>query len=166
MPKVVNGTKTEAGTSGIPIIDFTKWKKRSSLEERQAIARQVADACREVGFVYVVNHGLSPELLEEAFGWTKKLFDLNLEQKMQAPHPDGSAVHRGYSWPGLEKVSNVMSEKEDDAELAQSLRQVTDCKVTTDLLEWHPQNADGCRGIGELRNWKRATQRPTEHLAP
>jgi hypothetical protein len=57
----------------------------------------------------------------------KRLFDLKTEEKMLAPHPDGPTVHRGYSWPGLEKVSQVISE---DLEVGEKLRAVTDCKVT------------------------------------
>ena len=47
---------------------------------------------------------------------------------MKAPHPPGWAVHRGYSWPGLEKVSGALS-KEDDEELNRKLREVQDYKV-------------------------------------
>ena len=45
---------------------------------------------------------------------------------MKAPHPDGPTVHRGYSWPGLEKVSQVIS---SDLDVGEKLRAVTDCKV-------------------------------------
>ena len=116
-------------TSGIPIVDFANWRGDSTPEQRQALALELADACRRVGFVYIVNHGVAPELLEEAFDWTKKLFALKQGEKMLAPHPDGSAVHRGYSWPGLEKVSQLISEKEN-IDLVKALRQTKDCKVS------------------------------------
>lgn len=45
---------------------------------------------------------------------------------MLAPHPDGAKVHRGYSWPGLEKVSQVMNR---DGMKVGDLRRVRDCKV-------------------------------------
>lgn len=48
---------------------------------------------------------------------------------MQAPHPEGYAVHRGYSHPGLEKVSNAMSKGEGDEDAEKKLREVVDCKV-------------------------------------
>ena len=110
----------------IPIIDFAKWNPSSTASERFAIAKSLADVCHSVGFVFIVNHGVSPDLLEEAFSWSKRLFDLKTEEKMLAPHPDGPTVHRGYSWPGLEKVSQVISE---DLEVGEKLREVTDCKV-------------------------------------
>ena len=50
---------------------------------------------------------------------------------MRAPHPAGSAVHRGYSWPGLEKVSNLMGDGSDadGAAAARNARLVEDVKV-------------------------------------
>jgi len=49
---------------------------------------------------------------------------------MLAPHPDGPTVHRGYSYPGLEKVSQVIS---SDEKVGEELRQVKDCKVIITL---------------------------------
>jgi len=112
--------------SQIPIIDFSKWTGASTSEERLTVARKLSEACHNFGFVFIINHGISPELLEEAFGWSKRLFNLKTEEKMLAPHPDGPTVHRGYSWPGLEKVSQVVS---DDLEVGEKLREVMDCKV-------------------------------------
>lgn len=51
---------------------------------------------------------------------------------MLAPHPPGHVVHRGYSWPGLEKVSNSMGD-EDNPDLVKKLRQVPDVKVNSAL---------------------------------
>lgn len=114
-------------SSAIPIIDFSRWKIGSS-EERKAIANQLVDQCRRVGFIYIVNHGVEPELLDSAFSWSKRLFNLEQDKKMLAPHPDGSAVHRGYSWPGLEKVSQVLNG--DDPNIVNKLREVMDCKAS------------------------------------
>jgi len=122
----------EVADSGIPIIDFARWTPDAKPEERVAIANELVEACRRVGFVYVINHGVSPELLKEAFGWSKKLFDLKQEEKLQAPHPDGFAVHRGYSWPGLEKVSQVIT-KDDNPDIATSLRKTSDCKESYEI---------------------------------
>lgn len=44
---------------------------------------------------------------------------------MKALHPPGSAVHRGYSYPGLEKVSDVIQEE------VREVRSVPDFKVCT-----------------------------------
>ncbi|PMD44766.1 putative UPF0676 protein [Hyaloscypha variabilis F] len=106
----------------LPIIDFSKWTLGNTPEQRLDVSKELADACHNVG----------PQLLDEAFGWSKRLFDLKMEEKMLAPHPDGPTVHRGYSLPGLEKVSQVISE---DLEVGEKLRAVTDCKPNVWLPE-------------------------------
>lgn len=111
----------------IPIIDLSAWTTASTPEARLKAAKELATACHNVGFVSIINHGVPLDLLDEAFAWSKKLFDLKTEEKMLAPHPPGPTVHRGYSWPGLEKVSQVISE---DIEVGEQLRAVTDCKVS------------------------------------
>ncbi|KAL8826900.1 MAG: hypothetical protein Q9170_007228 [Blastenia crenularia] len=102
---------------GIPLVDFTNWTTDSLPQDKKAIASQLAKACQSVGFVYIANHRIPHQKIEEAFAWSKKLFDLKQEEKMLAPHPPGHAVHRGYSWPGLEKVSNSMGDEKDPTHL-------------------------------------------------
>ncbi|KAG9238412.1 putative UPF0676 protein [Amylocarpus encephaloides] len=115
------GALQEAKTSvSIPVIDFSKWTSSTSESERRAAANELADACHHVGFVSIVNHGVSPDLLEEAFGWSKRLFDLRTEEKMLAPHPDGPAV------------SQMVS---SDLEVGERIRAVTDCKLNVWLPE-------------------------------
>ncbi|KAL2010953.1 hypothetical protein VTN00DRAFT_3671 [Thermoascus crustaceus] len=124
---------SSTSTLPLPVIDFANfWRPDSPLSQRLAIAKELTDACRRVGFVYIVNHQVSPALLEEAFGWSRRLFDLKTEEKMLAPHPDGPAVHRGYSWPGLEKVSQAMGD-EDDPGIVEKLREVKDCKESYEI---------------------------------
>ncbi|KAJ9195186.1 hypothetical protein DTO164E3_6947 [Paecilomyces variotii] len=123
----------EESTLPLPIIDFSSFQPTSTPAERLAVAKQLTDACRNVGFVYIINHQVSPERLEEAFGWSKKLFDLKTEEKMLAPHPDGPKVHRGYSWPGLEKVNQVLGDEEDSETLKKKTREVVDCKESYEI---------------------------------
>ena len=125
-----------AEPQSIPVVDFAGWSPTAPLEQRRAIAQKLIHACQTVGFVYITNHHLSSDRLAQAFEWSKKLFDLKHEQKMLAPHPSGFTVHRGYSWPGLEKVSNAMGNEEDKEELAKTLRQISDVKVPP-IIESH-----------------------------
>lgn len=151
-----SNSESEQVMPGIPIVDFAHWNPSSTPAQRADIASSLVDACRRVGFVYIINHGVSPKFLEEAFEWSKRLFDLKQEEKMLAPHPDGHTVHRGYSWPGLEKVSQVIS---TDLEVGKELRAVTDCKVRG-LQRLHLSTTGICNKIseliytGELRNWQ------------
>jgi isopenicillin N synthase-like dioxygenase len=116
----------------IPIIDFSAFTLEAALETRLKVARDLVSACREVGFVYISNHGVPADALAEAFALSKKFFDLPKEDKMKAPHPPGWAVHRGYSWPGLEKVSGAISEKDNKAWI-ERLREVQDYKESYEV---------------------------------
>jgi isopenicillin N synthase-like dioxygenase len=40
----------------------------------EGIAREIAEACRSVGFFYVVNHGVAPELIRAAFAESQAFF--------------------------------------------------------------------------------------------
>ncbi|KAJ4829741.1 hypothetical protein Tsubulata_020754 [Turnera subulata] len=51
-------------------------------------------ACLDCGFFYVVNHGISEELMEEVFEQSKKFFQLPLHQKMKVLR---NQKHRGYT---------------------------------------------------------------------
>lgn len=52
-----------------------------------------------------------------------------MAERLQVPHPDGWAVHRGYSWPGLEKVSQAVG-ADNNKERAVELREVPGVKVS------------------------------------
>jgi isopenicillin N synthase-like dioxygenase len=112
--------------TNIPIVDFAEWNRSGS--GRQRVAQSIVAACKKVGFVYIINHSLPEPLLDEAFDWSHRFFDLPQEEKLKAPHPEGWAVHRGYSWPGLEKVSQAISQ-DNDQERAEELRDIPDIKV-------------------------------------
>ncbi|KAI9889681.1 MAG: hypothetical protein M1814_005082 [Vezdaea aestivalis] len=120
----------------IPVVDFSAWvSPAGNLEKRKAVSDALVQAGRQVGFAYLSNHGLPEALLAEAFQWTKKLFDLSLDDKMKAPHPPGAAVHRGYSSIGLEKVSQAIIEEGDERgeELIKNLRAVPDFKESYEV---------------------------------
>ncbi|PGH02189.1 hypothetical protein GX51_04763 [Blastomyces parvus] len=126
------GSETKESPTHIPVVDFSHWTTESPPEKRAKVAKEIVSACQKVGFAYIINHAIPAERLAEAFAWSKKFFDLSPEQKLQAPHPDGSSIHRGYSWPGLEKVSQAMSDK-DTPELVKKLREITDYKESYDM---------------------------------
>lgn len=125
---------TQTGTEGlklshIPVVDFAGWTSNGDLQQ-QFVAKSLVDACQKVGFVYIINHGLSSTFIDDAFATSKSLFALDHASKMRAPHPDGSAVHRGYSRPGLEKVSQYAG---GDEKVGEALREVADCKESYEV---------------------------------
>ncbi|KAL9105012.1 MAG: hypothetical protein Q9163_000109 [Psora crenata] len=121
-----------AEDSQIPIVDLAAWHSNANVEKKKKIAAKLVEACRNVGFVYITNHSVSPARLAEAFDMSKRLFELPREKKMLAPHPPGFTVHRGYSWPGLEKVSNAMGDEKDE-DLPAKLREVSDVKESYEI---------------------------------
>lgn len=114
--------------STLPIVDLSPFFRDGMQADKQIAADGLVAACKEIGFVYVKGHGVARELIEEAFDVTEKFYALPTEEKMKAPHPPGWAIHRGYSWPGLEKVSNETSTDAAHG-LAEKLREVRDFKV-------------------------------------
>ena len=123
---------SSTNAQSIPIVDLSSFVPGGSDEERVKASRELYDACHTLGFANLVGHGISDALLQEVFGWSKKLFGLPHEDKMKAPHPPSSVPHRGYSAPGIEKVySKDDLEKEDASEA--SLREMKDFKVGCSL---------------------------------
>jgi isopenicillin N synthase-like dioxygenase len=81
-------------TATIPIIDFADWRSGQS-GAKARLALQIADACRTVGFFYVVNHGAPPALCEAQLTWAARFFNLPLAEK-QTVELSRSPVRRGY----------------------------------------------------------------------
>ena len=88
----------------LPIIDFRAWTEGSPKEDRLKVAQDLVEACHIAGFCYIRNHGISEALLAEAFGWSRKFYNLKEEEKAQAAHPPGSDIFRGYSKIGHESL--------------------------------------------------------------
>ena len=60
-------------TSGIPVVDFANFGSLS-FEQRRETARQVVDGFKNMGFVYLGNHGISDKVVQEAFKRVRGLF--------------------------------------------------------------------------------------------
>lgn len=82
----------------IPIVDLSAFGTEGNTGSRLESAQALYKTCHERGFVQISGHGVKPELLQEAFDWSKKLFSLSHDEKMKAPHPDGPVPHRGSSY--------------------------------------------------------------------
>jgi len=55
----------------------------SEPDVRRKLADQIRDACLNVGFLYVKNHGIPEELTQDALEASKQFFSLPLETKME-----------------------------------------------------------------------------------
>ena len=107
--------------TNIPVIDFSTWTSPdASASQRLATACNLVAMCHHTGFVYITNHGISSEILDEAFTLTATFSNLPVEKKMEAGRhgsPKVTTALRGWSWPGLEKVPPLSDDNQTKASL-------------------------------------------------
>ncbi|KAL9010872.1 MAG: hypothetical protein Q9173_004235 [Seirophora scorigena] len=82
--------------------------------------------------VGIIGHGITDDLLQQWFATARKLFDLPMDQKMLAPHPNGAVPHRGYSALGKEKAY-TKEDLQQGGHRRQALRKIVDCKETYEV---------------------------------
>ena len=92
MPAPVPGRWANA--NDLPVIDFAPLAG-SNEEAKDRVAREVDAACREIGFLTIVNHPVPPAKIREIFRQSKRFFALPLEAKMKA-YMGHSNLFRGY----------------------------------------------------------------------
>ena len=91
---VLRGEAQRQTFESIPLVDFERmWS--DSLEDRKSVAVQVGKAFREVGFIYALNHGISPDLQRRTYDVCKEFFELPYEEKMNI-HINRSPAIKGY----------------------------------------------------------------------
>jgi isopenicillin N synthase-like dioxygenase len=56
----------------IPLVDFGAFLTGSQAQ-KERVAKQMDNAFRNVGFVYLRNAGVSKEMVEECFAWVRRL---------------------------------------------------------------------------------------------
>ncbi|KAG8901880.1 hypothetical protein FRB99_005020 [Tulasnella sp. 403] len=89
-------------TFGIPVVDFGKF--RSSEAGKKDTAKEIVDAFKEVGFVYLKNHGVDERKISNAFLKSKEFFDLPIDKKVALAWEDPRS-NRGYVAKGRERVT-------------------------------------------------------------
>ncbi len=78
----------------LPIIDLSSWSGGGAVAAE--VAKAIGAACRDVGFFYVVGHGVPTTLMDEAFAQSRRFFALPLADK-QAIAIETVGGNRGYS---------------------------------------------------------------------
>ena len=96
---------TEHATFAVPSIDLTPWVGEEQGPEADAararVARELDEACRTVGFVQVLGHGVPRSAIEGLASAMDDFFGLPLEDKLAYKVP----ANRGYSAPRSESLS-------------------------------------------------------------
>lgn len=134
----VNGHTNGTTATVVPIIDITPFTSGSDdAEAQKRAARDFASKASINGCVGISGHGVSPELLAEAFAMSKKLFDLPYDDKLKAPHPDALIPHRGYSGTGRENAAQKTEGEDWDGKAKK-----TDYEKLTDYKESYEIGSD------------------------
>ena len=76
------------------------------------VARQIADACRDTGFFYVVGHGVDRALALRLEAASRAFFALELAEKLRIRMDLGGRAWRGYFPVGGELTSGIPDDKE------------------------------------------------------
>ncbi len=93
----------------IPAIDLAPFLNGSDADKR-AVARTVADACEEIGFLVISGHGLPSAVLDTAIERGFAFFDLTQEAKTRW-HPTGAAKQRGYHQVATRSLASTLGQK-------------------------------------------------------
>jgi isopenicillin N synthase-like dioxygenase len=96
-----------ADSSVIPVVDISQLTSRDSVVRRRA-AHALGEAAEEVGFVYIVGHGVDPALIQRVLDRADAFFTLPQAEK-ERYHVKYSAHHRGYV--PVTEVGNYNDEK-------------------------------------------------------
>ena len=86
----------------IPVIDFEAFLT-GDLTARKAVAEKIGAACRNIGFFYLKNHGISEALVARTFAEAERFFSQPMEAKL-AIDIEQSPCHRGYFKVGGENL--------------------------------------------------------------
>ncbi len=80
--------------SEIPVLDFSPMETGNQ-SEKQALAKKLFEACTQVGFFYVTNHGVPESAIKNMQLVSKTFFDQPIEKKL-AIDIKHSSFNRGY----------------------------------------------------------------------
>ncbi|XP_031388369.1 2-oxoglutarate-Fe(II) type oxidoreductase hxnY-like isoform X2 [Punica granatum] len=83
----INGVPEVTAVSTLNVIDLSGSDTHRSVSS-------LKQACLDCGFFYVINHGISDELMKEVFDQSRKAFALPLSEKMKLLKNE---KHRGYT---------------------------------------------------------------------
>mmetsp|Transcript_52738 Transcript_52738/g.133919 ORF Transcript_52738/g.133919 Transcript_52738/m.133919 type:complete len:378 (-) Transcript_52738:75-1208(-) len=128
--------ETNGEASIVPIIDISALSGDSQAAKLE-VARQLGQACEDIGFFVVVNHGIPKDVIEEAWSRTLDFFDLPLEEKLTHKTDDEAKYPYGYSALGGEILSK--GKEVDDAKSSSAKPAVGDMK---EMMQIGPKDAN------------------------
>ena len=96
-------TMPTSSTFQVPAVDISPWVREGYSAERAAVAAEIDEACRTVGFIQVTGHGIPTATTDGLAKAMDDFFGLELEEKKRYVAPKGT--NRGYTPPKAESLS-------------------------------------------------------------
>jgi isopenicillin N synthase-like dioxygenase len=100
---------TTVGDGFVPVIDFLPFYSGRA-KAKEALAKQIDEACRTAGFYVIVGHGVPAKLLENVERSARNFFDLPLDEKMKL-HVGTAASTVGYAAIGDRALAYTKGKK-------------------------------------------------------
>ncbi|MEM6381386.1 MAG: 2-oxoglutarate and iron-dependent oxygenase domain-containing protein [Pseudomonadota bacterium] len=95
MAVALHETVSDAGgTASVPVIDLQPALAGAAAERKQ-VAREIADACKTLGFFYIAGHAVPDDLIGRHFEIAEQFFALPIDEKMRIDGTKSGAM-RGY----------------------------------------------------------------------
>jgi isopenicillin N synthase-like dioxygenase len=112
----------------IPVIDIAPFL-HGDARTRAGVAQKIGQACREIGFFYIVNHGVPAELIASVYAQSRRFFSQPDPVKAEIGI-EKSGFHRGYFKIGGENLDPAKQTR--DGDLKEGI------KIGRDLDPGHP----------------------------
>ncbi|UDY24512.1 isopenicillin N synthase family dioxygenase [Nocardioides sp. Kera G14] len=87
----------------VPTVDITPYVDHGSSAERERVAAQIDGACRDVGFIQIVGHGIAQQTIDAFAAAMDTFFDQPLDAKCALIRP--ASENRGYTAPKSESLA-------------------------------------------------------------
>lgn len=108
-------TTTEAPSfRSIPLIDLTK-SFSPSLADRQAVAKEINEACTNVGFFFITGHGIPNGVCDDVLKLAKRFFHELSDEQKEAIHMKQNDYFRGYEPAAFSSVNDFTSKETKEA---------------------------------------------------
>ncbi|KAH8892334.1 Clavaminate synthase-like protein [Thozetella sp. PMI_491] len=80
--EILRGDRAVETFNEIPIVDIGRIFSES-IDDRRAVAKEIREICRSVGFMYIKDHGISQDLIDEVFELSRAYHAQPSEVKMK-----------------------------------------------------------------------------------
>jgi isopenicillin N synthase-like dioxygenase len=131
----------------IPVVDLSD--TRTDVRARKRAAWEIHKACRETGFFYISNHGVSQALIEAQFDCARRFFELPLEEKLSIDLKKSKSAAGYAPIAGQALDSQNANAKASPPDVKESFY------YADEVPDDHPFAAAGMRGFGN-NQWPRS----------